>query len=711
MSEVVETVNHPDGSRTLIYDNGSRELVLAEIEIEGDTGVSQESRGLAATPMFMPPAAGPHRGSGIVEPSAPGMLDWLRGQIAAGNTYRESTPILSAPPDTYVIVEIRDGWAYQAGLNTGTLLATQAGGEFSGLQFLGSERYLWALRGSDTARALWRRDFRRTQRAPASLLVSEDVQNRLADSGLPPEAAVPRSTATLSASDIPEALMLIPRAALHAQEDFSRYTDRFVRRYDQESYGPFVGTAMGIVEFGFQLITSVIGLPASLEELYRETRRALAAFRDSLPLIVTAMENAPAETTLIILNTMLEALGSMTGVSEIGEDIGAGVEHAEEGRSAQSSLNIIRATGRVINLLLLIKGLVAALRRLPAVAARMRGQLSRLNSLVRRLRRAAPEPPPAAQPRSPLGRARPRRARVNDGPGGRRRARELRRRDRLGRRRARRRPTRRVRRGRGAALTEPDARPTAADRGLAPALAEVAPAAGESVTGGSGSGGGAPRPPREPSGRRRRRRRRREGSIRGTRRMSPGEERISDAFARQGRDVFNIPEAAEDWQDLTRTRPGHTRGRQGQRGELRGGEPGRDGASMTRRERDRYRRAIRDARRRDRLPQDSTTNPDHLIDGRIWDSKVLDRGSFSPQSVDSNIFSSVTRGQARRFAIDVQNVIENGAQVGARTLIRRYREWIRQHRTAAELRHGPFGAGVHEVVFVQNGRIFVVYRR
>lgn len=254
------------------------------------------------------------------------------------------------------------------------------------------------------------------------------------------------------------------------------------------------------------------------------------------------------------------------------------------------------------------------------------------------------------------------------------------------------------------------------DRGLSENVQPGAPSAATRSNpprpSGNGGDGNDPTGNRVGSRRELDRRSRGEGSIRGTRRLpsdpvtARGEAANADAFARRGHDVINIPESTADWEALIRTRPEGLRGSEGQRG-MRGSNT-QEGASWTRREVEQLRNDIRVARRRDRLP--SHSNPDHLIDGLLWESKVLRPGSFNPRSAYQDVLNNAGR-QARRFAINIGDVVENGVQRRAADLIVELREWIRSNSTPAQLRHGLFGAEVDEVVFIQSGRIYPVYSR
>jgi hypothetical protein len=376
MSEVVEIIPQSDGGRIIIFDDGSRITELGTIHIQGDPGPQVTDRGLGDRLLL-------GRDPGIlgqrtIDANNPEDLAWLRFEIEHGNITRESQPIVLGTPDEFVIIAEYDGWSYMIGRRTGTTVASLITGRIGVTPTFAREQYLWGVRGSSAARTAWRRDYLRAGGLP---FASQETTDVLADTGIAPE------TALLSRSiDIPRALLMLSQHALQSQESVRRYTDQFVAQYNDERYGSIVGIIAGILEFGFRIVTDIIGLPAALEQLFREVGTVFQEIEQSIPDILEGLNNAPAETILAIISATQEAVVTLTGLGDIGTEFSTSVELADDLRSAESSLHIIRGTGRVIELILIVKSLISAVRRLPAIAARMRANIARLSQAITRLR-------------------------------------------------------------------------------------------------------------------------------------------------------------------------------------------------------------------------------------------------------------------------------------------------------------------------------------
>lgn len=384
MPEIIEEIPLADGGRLLIYDDGSQHRVQGA-EITYSEGPMSRDRGTTWPEMMDAMRRMQPRQS--VDPGNPEDLQWLRDQITSGNIFRESRPTRSTPPDQYLIVADHQGWGYAIGRRTQLTFAQQIAGRLGAAPVYDTDQYLWGVRGSEAARAAWRRDFARAHPG-TSLITTTDTESALADTGIPPESVeLFRGTGEFSLRDLPAALMLLSRAALQSQEPVRRYVDQMVARYnDDPLFGPIVGVIAGILEFGFRLLTDTIGLPASIQQLFQQAGEILAEIEQSVPDILVGLREAPMETTRIVLNAAVEAITTITGLGDIGDELSTGVELAQQGRSAESSLHIIRATGRVIELLLVVKALVSALRRIPSVVRRMRTGITQLNHSIARLR-------------------------------------------------------------------------------------------------------------------------------------------------------------------------------------------------------------------------------------------------------------------------------------------------------------------------------------
>ena len=390
MSEIVEEIPQPDGGRIIIFDDGTR--VIEEpgtFQVVPDPSPRVEDRGLGERLLL---AQDPGiLGQRPIDAGNPEDLAWLRFEITHGNTNRESRPIQLNFQDQFMIIAEHNGWAYLIGRRTSALIAHRITGPGFTRQ-VSREAYVWGVRGSSAARATWRRDYIRAGGPP---ILSQQTTDALADTGVPPESALQnRYTAELSWGDIPRAMMLLSQAALQSQDSVRRYTDRFVARYDNEFYGPVVGIIAGILEFGYRLVTDIVGLPAALAQLYDEAGNIFQAIGQSMPLILQGLEQAPGETVLIIIGATGTAITAVTGLGEIGDDLAQATRARETGQGRGGSAywrHMTSATLRVIELVTIVRALVTALRRIPAAIASMRRQLSRMNNWLRTSRQAMRE--------------------------------------------------------------------------------------------------------------------------------------------------------------------------------------------------------------------------------------------------------------------------------------------------------------------------------
>ncbi len=386
MSEVVEVIANPDGSRVLVYDDGSRVTELAEQRIVGERGTSPLERGLGDSPWTYRERATADS-SAMLDPGSPGDLAFLRQAILSGAIYRESRSVLVTEAGTLALVASRAGWSYCLG-GRGVQVAYRIVGRVGGLPTLAREAYPWAVLGSYLARQSWRRDLARTGGLPGT---SGELADVLADTGLPPAAATAATrqrTPPPSLADLSAELMLISSAALHAPASLRRDISRRVAEYNDEPYGSAIGVIAGILEFILRFLISLPSLPAALQEACNEAGVALRELQQSIPDLVSSLREAPAETVSVVLEATMEALSSLSGIADAVDEVHGGLRAAGEGRSAESSLAITRATGRVIELLLVVQALAATLRLIPTIAARMRAGLRWLTSSTRGLREA-----------------------------------------------------------------------------------------------------------------------------------------------------------------------------------------------------------------------------------------------------------------------------------------------------------------------------------
>lgn len=376
MSEVVRIIPQPDGSRIIIFDDGSRILQSGTIHSEGNPGSQLEERGLGDS--FLLAQDPGILGQRSIDPGNPEDLAWLRFEIEHGNIVRESRPTHTRTPDRFIIIVEHDGWVYTIGQRTGITVASPVITRLGSTPIISQESYLWGVRGSGAARTAWRRDHIRSGLLP----FAEETANAIADTGIPPEEALPPTV------DVLGGLWMIPQAALQSQESVRRYVDRSVARYNDEPYGVIVGVIEGFLEFGWRLFTDFVGLPAALGQLFSEVGTIFQEIQESIPDILQGLETAPSETRLLIINATWDAIVTLTGLGEIDHELELATRAWEEERYADWGRYIASAIGRVIELVLIVKAVVGALRRISVVAARMRRSISRLNQSLIRLKSA-----------------------------------------------------------------------------------------------------------------------------------------------------------------------------------------------------------------------------------------------------------------------------------------------------------------------------------
>lgn len=386
MSEIVEELPLADGGRLLIYDDGSQQVVRGATIIRSEGPMSRD-RGLEARELATSLRSTPQRHP--VNPGNPEDMQWLRDQITSGNITRESNPILSVPGDEYLIVIDHAGWGYLLGRRNQFTYAQRVVGRLSSSLVYGSDKYPWGVRGSEAARAAWRRDFARAHPV-ASMLNSAETETALADTGIPPETVEPfRGIREFSLSDLPRAILMVSRAALEADEQIASNFQQFVAQYNGQGFpGSIVAVVAGILEFVVRFVVGIAALPAAIEMLCNEARNIMLAIQEALPDILLALQEAPVETIQELLQIALSAIAELTGLRDIRDQLATGVEVAGEGREAESSLRFTRAITRILELIIIVRGLISALRRLPAIARGLPTQLQRLNRLLPRLRAA-----------------------------------------------------------------------------------------------------------------------------------------------------------------------------------------------------------------------------------------------------------------------------------------------------------------------------------
>lgn len=386
MAEVVEIIPQPGGGRVIVFDDGSRVTELPPVHIVGDPGPGPEDRSIGDRLILADdPGA---LGRRPIHTDSPEDMAWLRFEIEHGNTFRESAPIRVDARDEFLGIGEHEGWYYTVGRRTGITVAQRVTGHLGpSTPLLGGETYIWGVRGSEAARAAWTRDFARSGRFPAVL--SPEARDSLADRGLPPDGPiVSRSTHEFSWSDIPAAILLISQAALQAQPDFRRDVDRFVARYNGTPYSSIVAVIAGVVEWGFRLLTEIIGLPAAIVELLQSVGEVFNSIRESIPDVVTGLEEAPLETAAMLAETVYNATLEITTLGDIGREFSTAIELGRQRRDAESSLHVVRALTRIIELILIVRTLAMALRRIPAVVGRMRRSITRLAEVTREMRAA-----------------------------------------------------------------------------------------------------------------------------------------------------------------------------------------------------------------------------------------------------------------------------------------------------------------------------------
>ncbi len=386
MSVIVEEIPLPDGGRVLIYDDGSEyevhgtAMVMREGPHSADRGADARAVLAAATERATPPRTD-------VDPSRSEDLQWLRERITSGNITRATHAVRSVPPDSYLIVLDQGEWSYRIGQRHHVMIACHIRNSGGSFPLYETEMYPWGPRGSEAARAAWRRDFAREHPYTAAL-ASDETETALADTGIPPAAVDLYTPGPHTASEIGAAIMNISRAALAADSQIATAFQRFVAQYNGDGLpGAVLAIVAGVIEFAVRFVVGIAALPAALEMLFTEAGNILTALQESLPDILEGLRESPVETLVELGATFVGMLSDLTGLSDIGTELSAGVRALREGRSAESALHFTRAVTRLIDLILLVRALVTGLRRLPAVVRRMRRTLSvRITRLIRRLR-------------------------------------------------------------------------------------------------------------------------------------------------------------------------------------------------------------------------------------------------------------------------------------------------------------------------------------
>jgi hypothetical protein len=183
--------------------------------------------------------------------------------------------------------------------------------------------------------------------------------------------------------------MELSRAAMEADGRVEGFFLRHAAEHNSDGLpGVIFVVVEGIVEYALRFVLGLAALPAVLQVLFQESGTILQALREALPMLLEGLREAPAETLVEIGREVMNAISNLTGIQQAVDEAFAGGEAVQEGRMTEAALHFTRVIGRVLDLILIVRGLFTVLRRLPAFARGAVATLRTINAHTARMRRS-----------------------------------------------------------------------------------------------------------------------------------------------------------------------------------------------------------------------------------------------------------------------------------------------------------------------------------